>query len=314
MLVALTGATGFVGRHLAREVRRRGHQLRILARNPAWLPFPSTNIEIVGGSLATADAVGRLVAGADAVIHLVGIIAETGSATFQAVHVEGTRTLVRAAARAGVRRLVHMSAIGARHDPAATPYHRSKAAGEDEVRGGGVSHAILRPSFIVGRESVPITVLARLHRLLPVVPVFGSGDFPLQPVWVGDVAAVFVHAAEGMGGDGTYELGGPDPVTYGEFVRGIGVAVGRQRPLVHIPLGAVRALAEVFDLLPPALAPITSHQLQMLVEGSATPANAIARVFGIRPMRFEDALRRALQGDGGRGTGEESVPQPSPVP
>ena len=129
MRIALTGATGFVGRHLVREIQRRGHDLRILARDPRRLPFPPTGIDIVEGALGQPDAVARLVQGVDAVIHLVGIIAETGDATFQAVHVEGTRTLARAASRAGVRRFIHMSAVGARHDPGATAYHRSKAAG-----------------------------------------------------------------------------------------------------------------------------------------------------------------------------------------
>lgn len=298
-VVAITGATGFVGRYIVRELLDRGHGVRLLARDPARLPFAATGLTVVPGTLTDAAAIARLVEGADSVIHLVGIIAETGDATFQAVHVDGARTVARAAREAGVRRLVHMSAVGARPDPAATPYHRSKAAGEDAVRQAGIRHVILRPALIAGRESVPISLLARLHRLLPAIPVFGAADFPMQPVWIGDVAAVFAAAAEGTADDGVYEIGGPDRITYAEFVRAIGRATRHRRPLVPIPLGLARLAARAFDVLPPSLAPLTSQQLQMLVEGSATPDNAIERVFGIRPVGFEDALRKALKRDEG---------------
>lgn len=293
MRIAVTGATGFVGRHVVRELRTRGHEVRVLVRGQPQPPFPTAGIEVVPGALVDADAVARLVAGADAVIHLVGIIAESGDATFHAVHVEGVRTLARAARAGGVQRFVHMSAVGARHDPAATAYHRSKAAGEDEVRHTGIPHVILRPPVIVGQESVPISLLARLHRLLPAIPVFGAADFPMQPIWIGDVATAFALAAEGTGASGTYEVAGPDRITYAEFVRAIGRAVGHPRPLIHVPLALARLAAGAFDVLPPSIAPITSQQLQMLVEGSAAPDNAIERVFGIRPMGFEEALRRS---------------------
>ena len=298
-VVAITGATGFVGRYIVRELLDRGHGVRLLARDPARLPFAATGLTVVPGTLTDAAAIARLVEGADSVIHLVGIIAETGDATFQAVHVDGARTVARAAREAGVRRLVHMSAVGARPDPAATPYHRSKAAGEDAVRQAGIRHVILRPALIAGRESVPISLLARLHRLLPAIPVFGAADFPMQPVWIGDVAAVFAAAAEGTADDGVYEIGGPDRITYAEFVRAIGRATRHRRPLVPIPLGLARLAARAFDVLPPSLAPLTSQQLQMLVEGSATPDNAIERVFGVTPLGVEAALQRALHRDEG---------------
>jgi NADH dehydrogenase len=121
-------------------------------------------------------------------------------------------------------------------------------------------------------------------------------------------------AAEGTGPDGAHEIGGPDRITYEEFVRAIGRAAGHPRPLVRVPLGLARFAACAFDVLPPSIAPITSQQLQMLVEGSATPDNAIERVFGIVPLGLEAALRRALRGDEGRGTGDESVPPPVPRP
>ncbi|HEU5260798.1 MAG TPA: NAD-dependent epimerase/dehydratase family protein [Gemmatimonadales bacterium] len=300
MLVALTGSTGFVGRHVAATLLGRGHRVRALARELARgraRSLAEQGIEFVPGHLHDPAALEQLTRGTAAIIHLVGIIVEQGAATFHGVHVEGTRALLAAALEARVPRFVHMSAVGARDEPDATEYHRTKWHAEELVRGSRLSHAILRPSIISGPESAPIRLLARLHRWSPVIPVFGDGTFPTQPVWVGDVALAFALAAEQPDHVGAYELGGPQVLTYEEFVLAIGRASGYPRPLVHVPIGIVRAAAGVFDLLGPA-APLSSAQLQMLVEGSATPANAIQSVFGIEPLPFEDGLKRYLGSQG----------------
>jgi NADH dehydrogenase len=294
VIIGVTGASGFVGRHIIDQLVERGHRPRALLRDAARRPFANPHaVDVVQGSLGDRAALERLTRGTDAVIHLVGIIVERGAATFDAVHVEGTRAVVSAARAAGVRRFVHMSALGARDTADATAYHRTKARGEAVVRDAGVPHVIMRPSFISGRGNVPIATLARVHRFAPVVPVFGDGSYPLQPVWIGDVALAFALAAEGQSSDGAFELGGPSAMPYAEFVRAIGRASGHPRRLVHVPLGLMRLAARAFDLLGP-FAPLTSDQLQMLVEGNATPDNALEREFGIRPLAFEEGLRRYL--------------------
>jgi uncharacterized protein YbjT (DUF2867 family) len=295
VLVAITGATGFVGRHLASLFLRRGHRVRALVRDLPRAGFLKTQgAELVAGSLADGAALALLLDGADAVVHLVGIIVEWGSATFTTVHVDGTGRMLNAARAAGVRRFIHMSALGARADARATSYHRTKWQAEELVRGSGLPAAILQPSLISGPESVPIRMLGRLHRWSPVIPIFGDGRFPTQPVWIEDVALAFALALERADVVGTFELGGPAVLTYEEFVRAIGRAAGHPRPLVHIPLALVRCAARASDPLGPA-APITSVQLRMLVEGTSTPSNAIETVFGIRPLPFEEGLRRFLR-------------------
>lgn len=294
MLIAVTGATGFVGRHITTVLARRGHAIRALVRSPLQAQrLEGLGVELVPGDLADAAALTALLRGANTVVHLVGIIVETGRATFHAVHVEGTRRVLEAARRAGVERFVHMSAVGARDEPGATPYHRTKWHAEELVRASGLSHAVFRPSIISGPESAPIRTLARLHRWSPVVPVFGDGRFPTQPVWAEDVALAFALAAEQSALAGAFELGGPQVLTYEEFLLAIGRAARRPRPLVHVPLGLARAAAAALGLLG-AAAPLTGDQLQMLVEGSATPANAIESVFGIQPVAFEQGLNRYL--------------------
>lgn len=296
MLIAVTGATGFVGRHVARLLVSRGHRVRALVRSTPRHSgaLAGVAVESVTGDLADATALAALARGADALIHLVGIITEAGAATFEAVHVAGTRRLLAAAEGAGVARFVHMSAVGARDEPGATPYHRSKWRGEEAVRRAGIASAIFRPSIISGPESAPIRTLARLHRWSPLVPVFGDGRFPTQPIWVEDVALAFALAAENAALTGAFELGGPAVLSYEAFLLAIGRAAGHPRPLIHVPLALVRAAVGGFAFLG-ALAPLTSDQLQMLVEGSATPANAIESRFGIRPLPFEEGLGRYLR-------------------
>lgn len=290
MIIGITGATGFVGRHILNRLVERGHRPRALVRRPDRTPFNPADVDVVTGSLADALALRTLVAGADVVIHLVGIIVERGTATFEAIHVGGTGAVIAAARAAGVRRLVHMSALGARDEAGATAYHRTKARAERLVAASGIDHVIFRPSMISGPGNVPIATLARIHRFAPVVPIFGTGNFPLQPIWIGDVADAYAFAAEGRGG-GVHELGGPAVMTYKEFVQAIGRASGHPRPAIHVPLSLVRLGARLLTPLG-AAAPITGDQLQMLVEGSVTSHNDIESVFGIRPLGFEEGLAR----------------------
>jgi len=295
VLIAVTGATGFVGRHLTALLARRGHRVRVMVRRPARLrALQGLSVETVPGDLRhDANALAALVRGADAIVHLVGIIVERGSATFENVHVGGTDRLLAAARDAGVRRFVHMSALGARDQAWATPYHRTKWRAEELVRASGVSHAIVRPSIISGPESAPIRTLVRLHRWSPVVPVFGDGSYATQPVWIGDVALAIALAAERPSLSGAFELGGPAVLSYREFLRAIGRASGHPRPLLQVPLPLARAGAKLLGLAGP-LAPLTTDLLQMLVEGSVTRENALESSFGIRPLSFEAGLGRYL--------------------
>ena len=284
-----------MGRHVTTLLAGRGHQVRALVRHDPGRAAAALPAERTPGDLADPAALAALTRGADVIVHLVGIIVEAGAATFEAVHVEGTRRLLTAAREAGVRRFVHMSAVGARDEPGATRYHRTKWRAEELVRSSGLSHAIFRPSIISGPENRPIRTLARLHRWSPLVPVFGDGGFAMQPVWIGDVALAFALAAERPALSGVFELGGPATLTYEEFVRAIGRAAGHPRPLVHVPLAVARAAAAALGVMGP-LAPLTLDQLQMLVEGSATPANALESTFGIWALPFDEGLARFLGG------------------
>jgi len=291
MLIAITGATGFVGRQVVEHLLRRDHEVRALVRDPSragWLR--DRGVTLVEGDLEDQTALRALVRGAGAVTHLVGIILEIGRQTFERVHVAGTRHVVEAAREAGVGRFVHMSALGARPDPGATAYHRTKAAAEAVVRESGLAHAILRPSLIAAPGNEVLERLVTMIRMSPIVPVIGNGLYQLQPVAGDDVGDAFVTACEGGVPDGTYAIAGPEALTYHQVLDALETALGVQRRRVAVPVTMVRFAASAGMVLP-NLNPITPDQLQMLLEGNTTPANALPAAFGITPVPFADVAR-----------------------
>jgi len=292
MKIAITGATGFVGGAVLRRLLRRGHEVRALVRNPkgAGRLNDLGAVESVAGSLDDEAAVRALVAGTDAVVHLVGIIVEKGPQTFHHVHVEGTERLMAAARATGVPRFVHMSALGARPDAGGTSYHRTKAAGEEAVRRAGPAHVILRPAFIAGAGNVPLAMMVRLIRFAPVVPVVGDGRYLMQPISIEDVAEAFALAVERADLAGSFEIAGPEQLPWDRMLDQLETALSVHRVRLHVPLPLVR-LAALAGSVAPGLAPITPEQLQMLLEGSVSSANAIATTFGITPRSFAEVAR-----------------------
>ena len=291
MRIALTGGTGFVGHHIIGHLLRREHDVRALVREPerqGWLRDRS--VEVVAGDLEDPAALRALVDGADAVIHLVGIINEIGRQTYERVHVQGTGHVLAAARAAGVGRFVHMSALGARPDHTATPYHRTKAAAEELVRNSGIGHVILRPSLIAAPGNEVLKMLVNMLRMSPLVPVIGNGLYQLQPVAADDVAEAFVQSAEDQAITGTFDIAGPAVMTYHEMLNVLEDALGVERRRVAVPVSVVRFSAYAGMVLP-HLNPITPDQLQMLLEGNTTTHNALPTTFGITPRPFESVAR-----------------------
>lgn len=291
MIVALTGGTGFVGRHVLDALLKREHDVRLLVRDPkrhGWLADRA--VQVLAGDLADAAALQHLVSGADAVIHLVGIIVESGRQTYQRVHVDGTRALLAAAKAGGVKRFVHMSALGARTDEAATVYHRTKAAAEELVRSSGLKHVILRPSIVAAPGNEALQMMVGMLRLSPVVPVIGNGLYQMQPVAADDVADAFVTAAENPAIAGTFDIAGPEALTYHAVLDQLEEALGVRRRRVPVPVSVVRFSAYAGTVLP-NLNPITPEQLQMLLEGSTTTKNALPGTFHITPRPFAEVAR-----------------------
>jgi NADH dehydrogenase len=234
-------------------------------------------------------------AGCDTVVHLVGIIREEAAtlSTFERIHTQGTVNVLEAAVATGVRRYLHMSALGSRPGARARS-HQSKWAAEEAVRAGPIPWTIFRPSIIYGPGDQFVNLFAALIRRYPVVPVIGSGQQRLQPVTVEHVAEGFARAVElAASVKQTYDVGGPDAVTMVRLLDLIGTALGRARVRkVHVPLGVVRPAARLLHRLPGF--PLTPDQLLMLEEDNVGDPQPFYTTFGLSPVPLATGLRAML--------------------
>ncbi len=293
-MILVTGATGFVGAEILRRASRRGWRVRGLARHPerAEALGRLPHVELYRGDVTDQSDLDEAMEGVTAVVHLVGIIAETKSATFEEVHVGGTERVLAAAARAGVPRYVHMSALGVEAGRDRTGYFRTKWAAEQAVRSSDLSYTVFRPSTIFGRDGDFVRMLARAVRWSPVLPLPGGGRQRMQPVWVGDVAECFLQAArvDATPRD-TYEVAGPEVLTLADLAAALARAMNvRPRLVVPLPMALVRAGAALVEALP-VPAPVTREQLVMLeLESVADPAavDGLRADFEIEHARLED--------------------------
>ena len=292
MKIFISGGTGFVGEHVCRALRNRGHELRLLVHRR--IGTPESGIEVVEGDVTQLGTFQQSLGGCDAVINLVGIIREFPSkgVTFELLHVQATANLLAAAAGNGIRRYLQMSALGARPD-AVSAYHQTKWRAEESVRGSGLEWTTFRPSLIFGPHDAFINMLAAQMRLAPVMPVIGSGGYRLQPIHADDVARCFALALELPGTIGqTYDLCGVDRLSYEELLDLIAAALGRSRPFKpHLPLGLMKMIIPFAQVIPQF--PITMDQLQMLLEESIC-GGEWRQTFGFEPRGLQDGIREYL--------------------
>ncbi len=296
MRVFLTGGTGFVGKAVVRALQSHGVIVRCLVRPGSEADLKGFEaIERAPGDVLLPKGMEAAMQGCAAVIHLVGIIRERPGrgVTFQRLHSLATSNMVSAARKAGIRRFLHMSALGTRPG-ARSRYHQTKWEAERTVRESGMEWTIFRPSVIYGTGDGFVTMLARMVRL-PIVPVLGDGRYRLQPVPVGHVAEGFARALELPATIGqTYEAGGPRPYTFNEILDLIGQALGKQRVRkLHQPLWLMRPLVRLLEPLP--FFPVTSDQLLMLQEESACDLAPFNRDFDLKPVEFSDGLRQMFR-------------------
>lgn len=291
--VVLFGGSGFLGRYVARSLCRRGHRVRVACRRPDL----AYHLQITGnmGQILPIQAnlryrwsVDRAVENADHVVNLVGILAESGRQSFDAVQNSGARAVAEAARGVGAG-MTQISAIGS--DPQSTSrYGRSKAAGEAAVFETIPEATILRPSIVFGAEDQFFNRFAEMARFSPFLPLIGGGKTRYQPVFVGDVAEAIADTVEGKVPNGRiYELGGPEILTFRQMMEEMLRVVGRKRSFVTIPFGAASTMAGLMRFLPGA--PITEDQVELLKSDNVVSEEAKAEG---RTLEAFDRMPRTL--------------------
>jgi uncharacterized protein YbjT (DUF2867 family) len=294
-MILVTGGTGFVGGHVVRALHDAGRPVRCLVRDPGRAEaLRAQGCELVTGDLTDAASLRKAVEGVESVVHLVAI-RQGRQEQFERIMRQGTHDLLAAAQAAGVGRFVHMSALGVSEETKdLVPYYRAKWEMEQAVEGSSLPSVIFRPSFVFGPDGGMLPTFRKLAKLTPVTPIAGSGAQRLQPIWADDVAAYFARALDDDAPTNrTFELGGPDVVTWNELWARLKQALGVRRPSVHVPMGLMRANALVTERLPGDI-PLTRDLLKMMEAGDNVVTNDdAADTFGLPLVALDDQLRRA---------------------
>ena len=302
-IVGVIGGSGFIGRHVVAALAAAGWRVRVICRRPELAQFLQPlgapgQIAFARADVTEPEAIGKAVSGAQVVLNLVGILAERGRQTFEAVHVKGAAAAARAARDAGARGFIHVSAIGADvESPSA--YGRSKARGEQEVRRIFPQAVILRPSVVVGPEDDFFNRFAAMARISPFIPLIGGGDVHFQPVYVADIARAVAQLVEtGAHRGRVLELGGPEVFSFRELMAFMLRVIRRRRLLLPVSFRLAKAMAWPAQFLPGP--PLTPDQVEMLKRDNLVSAEAQAegRTFeglGIAPEGIEAVVPPYLE-------------------
>ncbi|WP_374380357.1 complex I NDUFA9 subunit family protein [Dongia sp.] len=293
-LVTVFGGSGFIGRYVVQRLARAGWQVRIAVRRPDEALFLKTAGDVgqvtpIAANIRDDTSVAAAVAGADAVVNLVGILAEGGPQRFDTVQAKGAARIAAAAKAAGAKRLIQISAIGANPQSEAR-YARSKAEGEEAAKRAFPDVTILRPSIVFGPEDDFFNRFARMALMSPALPLIGGGHTKFQPVYVGDLAAAVERTLGDPATMGkTYELGGPRTYTFRALMEMLLKGIGRCRLLVPLPFAIATIKAAFLQLLPVKL--LTVDQVRLLRHDNVVGANAAGfKELGLIPTPLESIL------------------------
>ena len=290
--VTVFGGTGFVGRRVARHLRGSGATVRIASRHPRRAEGDS--LEQIAANAHNERSVDAAVVGADGVVNAISLYVEHGRDTFHSVHVEAAARIARAARRAGTKRFVHLSGIGA-DAGSPSPYIRSRGEGEAAVQTTFPGAVIIRPAVMFAPDDAFLTTILRLLRSLPAYPMFGDGRTRLQPAYADDVAAAIAEVVrQSKKPYPIYELAGPRVYSYEELLRTIARSAGLRPVLMRMPFAFWGAVAGLAEILPQP--PLTRNQVELMqIDTMASENRPGFRTLGISPRSLEEELEAMLK-------------------
>jgi uncharacterized protein YbjT (DUF2867 family) len=292
--ILVTGGTGFVGSRIVHALRAEGRDVRALVRRrESAAHLASLGVELVTGDVTDPASLAAAADGCTHVVHLVAIL-KGKPHDFERVMTRGTQNVIAAAKGAGIDRFVLMSALGTTVTTKdVVPYFGAKFAMEQDTIMSGLEYTIFRPSFVFGRGGALATFVKQV-KYSPIVTVIGSGKQRVQPIWIDDVAEHFARALDTpAAANKTFEIGGPDIVTWDELYRTIAKVLGKRRALAHIPASLARSGARATQWIPKA--PLSADQVAMIEAGDNVVTNTDAvHTFQLPLVPLEDQIRRAV--------------------
>ena len=297
-VVTVFGGTGFLGRRIVRHLRLHGFCVRVASRHPdrghALLPPDDPQLRSIKADVHDERSVAEALADAYGAVNAVSLYVEHGRETFHSVHVESAQRVAAQAQRAGVKRLIHVSGIGA-DSRSQSLYIRKRGEGELAVREAFADAILIRPAVMFGPDDAFLTTILKLLERLPIYPMFGNGQMRLQPVYVEDVGQAIAKLLQReQTGPIMFECVGPRVYSYEEFLRTVASAAGIKPILIPVPFAAWHALAWIAEMLPSP--PITRNQVELMQVDSASSSDTPGMgELGISPHSIEEILQDALR-------------------
>ncbi len=295
-MILITGATGYIGRHLVAHLIAQGERPRCLVRdiNRAKRILHSDNVELVLGSTTSPDSLDAAVQGVDTIVHAAFLTADRKQSTgneYEKTNVQGTANLIKAAKKADSKRLIEISGLGTKPDKPGS-YMQGRYLAEKMLKESGLDWTIIQPSVLFGKNAPFIKGLADLIRTAPVVPLIGGGKMMFQPIWVEDVVTVIVKVLQDPTGTTkrTYTIGGPAYYSFTQIIDVLLKTMHKQRIKVPAPIPLVGVGAAVMEAVLPK-PPITKAAMTLFTFDNITDLQSVERDFGFTPMSFTTYMK-----------------------
>lgn len=291
MKIGITGATGFVGSHLLKKIIEQNHDVKILVHEKRNNSTRVQNVELCYGSVDDLKSLESFCDNLDVLYHLVGIIAETKTKTFDKTVAQGTKNIVKVAIEKNLKKIVYLSALGA-SEHALSKYHQTKFIAEQAVIGSQIEYVIFRPSILYGQGDGFISMLDKLIQYSPFVPVIGSGKYRMQPLYIDDLVAMMTKVEHVK--NEIIEVGGPEKLEYLQILDLLKKVLGKKRLNFFLPTMFMKFVASLLErIVKPA--PITRDQLIMMELGSTCDTLKMHKLFSIDPVSLEDGLQKYMR-------------------
>src|SRR3990172_1120329 len=292
-MILVTGGTGFVGSHLMKRLASERIQTRCLARKTSDIEkLKEPGIEVAYGDVLDKESLKKAVEDVETVIHLVGIIVEKKGATFEIIHTQGTKNLVDVSKAAGVQRFIYISALGAREN-ARSRYHKTKWEAERALINSAMEYVIFRPSIMIGEGGEFITMLSKIVRFAPIIPII-DGESKVQPIYVENtVDCIIKSLTDPKTTNRIFEIAGPDRITYKELFLTLREVLDIDNPTFQIPITFMWPAPYILEGVMEK-PPITTQQLIMLQEDNICDIREMQEVFNLKLVPLKEALKSIL--------------------